>query len=330
MGGMLVQLGCSGFKQEQQEVVVPYPTNAPRESFRTTMPMYDIAPPDILVIDVLNAIPKAPYRLREMDVLNVQSPGDGMFQEQINKQVMVESGGFVNLGAPYGQIRIAGGTIQEAEQVIRNETGLESLSVTLSLFTGRQQISGEHIVGPDGTITLGSYGSVYVTGMTVEQARNTITAHLEKELESPEVSVSVYAYNSKYFYVIIQGTAPGDRSIRMPITGNETILDAVSQIEGFSPISSKRIWIARPGREGGVPQILPVDWDAVCQRADPRTNYQLMPNDRLFVAEDKWYAATADIDKRISPVERVFGFMTLGTSLGRNITFFGRPNSSYW
>ncbi|MDO4558883.1 MAG: polysaccharide biosynthesis/export family protein, partial [Planctomycetia bacterium] len=182
----------------------------------------------------------------------------------------------------------------------------------------------------DGTITLGSYGSVYVTGMTVEEARNTITAFLEKELESPEVSVSVYAYNSKYYYVVIQGTGIGDRCIRMPITGNETVLDAMAQIEGLSPTSSKRIWIARPAEDGALPQMLQVDWDAVCQRADPRTNYQLMPNDRLFVAEDKWYAVSAQMDKVIAPIERMFGFMMLGSSTGRSIVFFKRNTYNNW
>ena len=326
LGSVLVLSGCSGFKKEQQEVVVPYPTNAPRESHKTTLPAYDIAPPDILVVEVLNAIPKAPYRLREMDVLNVQVQPDMFGEGGMSRQVMIESGGFINLGAPYGQVNVAMRTIQEAEQLVREATQQETATVTLAMFTGRQQIAGEHMVNPDGTITLGSYGSVYVTGMTVEEARNTITSFLEKELESPEVSVSVFAYNSKYYYVVIQGTGSGDRCVKMPVTGNETVLDAISQMEGLSPTSSKRIWIARPVPDGACPQMLPVDWDAVCQRADPRTNYQLMPNDRLFVAEDKWYSVGSQIDKMLSPVERVLGFTMVGTSSARSITFFKRNN----
>ncbi len=37
-------------------------------------------------------------------------------------------------------------------------------------------------------------------------------------------------------------------------------------------------------------QILPVDWKAITAQAATETNYQLMPGDRVFVAEDKMVA----------------------------------------
>ena len=46
----------------------------------------------------------------------------------------------------------------------------------------------------DGTIGLGVYGSVYVTGMTLEQARLAIEMHLSQSLLEPEISLDVYAY----------------------------------------------------------------------------------------------------------------------------------------
>ena len=63
-------------------------------------------------------------------------------------------------------------------------------------------ITGPHMVGPDGTVTLGSYGSVRVVGMTIAQTKSAIEKHLEQFLEEPEVSVDVIAYNSKVYYVV--------------------------------------------------------------------------------------------------------------------------------
>ena len=68
----------------------------------------------------------------------------------------------------------------------------------------------------------------------------------------------MFAYNSKVYYVITEGAGFGDNVRRLPITGNETVLDAISQVQGFSRLSSKNIWIARPS-PAGCDQILPVD-----------------------------------------------------------------------
>ena len=74
------------------------------------------------------------------------------------------------------------------------------------------------------------------------------------------------AYNSKVYYVITQGAGLGDNVRRLPITGNETVLDAISQVNGLSQVSSKKIWIARPApHDFGCQQILPIEWDAITQ-----------------------------------------------------------------
>jgi hypothetical protein len=59
---------------------------------------------------------------------------------------------------------------------------------------------------------------------------------------------------------------------------------------------------------------MPVDWIAVSQRGDATTNYQLMPGDRVYVAEDKLVTTDNFLGKLISPIERVFGIALLGNS----------------
>jgi protein involved in polysaccharide export with SLBB domain len=140
-----------------------------------------------------------------------------------------------------------------------------------------------------------------------------IEQKLSEYLDQPKVSVDVLIYNSKFFYVITEGAGFGDGVLRIPITGNETVLDAISQLGGLQQSSSKRIWISRPApKDSGCDQILPVDWQGITKGAATGTNYQLLPGDRIFVAEDRMLALSSFVNKVINPVERVFGFSLLG------------------
>jgi hypothetical protein len=122
----------------------------------------------------------------------------------------------------------------------------------------------------------------------------------------------VFAYNSKVFYIVTEGANLGDGVYRFPITGNETVLDAVSNIGGLNEVASKRMWIARPAPDCTLPLILPVDWKHLTARGDSATNYQLLPGDRLFIAEDKFVAFDNGLAKMLAPIERAMGFTLLG------------------
>ena len=180
------------------------------------------------------------------------------------------------------------------------------------------------MVGPDGRINLSTYGSVYIAGLTLDQARLTIEKHLSTYLENPQVAVDVFAYNSKTYYVITQGAGQGDDVSEFPITGNETVLDAIAQLGGLSQLSSTRIFIARPAPNGvGCEQILPVNWMEISRGGSTATNYQLMPRDRLYIAEDPFVKFNSMVFKYTQPFERLFGFTSLGTATINQIKRFG-------
>jgi protein involved in polysaccharide export with SLBB domain len=187
-----------------------------------------------------------------------------------------------------------------------------------------QPIRGQHLVRPDGTIGMGIYGSVYVAGMTLEQAQAAIVAQVStrvQRLDARDLYVDVLAYNSKVYYVITDGGGYGEQVLRFPITGNETVLDAISQIAGLPAVASKKqIWLARP-----VPgdchqhQILPVDWLAITQGAVTATNYQILPGDRVYVMADRWITFDSRVAKVLSPFTRMLGFTLLGAETVQTI-----------
>jgi len=307
----------------------PPPPDIPKELAKVALPVYTVEPPDILVVEAINIVPKQPYQLRSGDLISVFVPP---IQTEPNDPISgpfpIQPGGVVNLGPNYGTIRVAGMQIEQAQAAIQEyltnpENGrLKEASVSVSLveMSGKQQIAGQHLVGPDGSITLGSYGSVPVVGLTLAQTKQIIEQHLRNFLEDPEVSVDVFAYNSKVYYVITEGAGTGDGVTRFPITGNETVLDAMANINGTTEVSSKRIWIARPTPDGISEQILPVDWRGVSAMGTAGTNYQIMPGDRIFVAEDNLVAYDTHLAKVLAPMERAAGFILLQTGLATRLS----------
>ncbi len=174
----------------------------------------------------------------------------------------------------------------------------------LEALPGRP-ISGERLVRPDGRISLGFYGEVYVAGLTIMEAKATIVEHLRKylnertlglkgdegpaEIDGPlpmnllrdtdRVFVDVTAYNSKVYYVQGAVAVPG----RLPITGHETVLDALNNVGGLAPDANHQgVVLYRPQPDGTLKK-MPIEVDSITIGDDPSTNYQLRPGDRLVV-----------------------------------------------
>ena len=328
--------GCTAFMEPRNPIPVTAPeapptSPVPRELEKVTLPRYRIEPPDILLVEGVKLVPKSPHRIETFDVLLIRVIG--AFPEQpIDNSYNVDADGTVNLGPTYGRISVVGQTIEEAEDEIRAQLSKlhtdVDVSVSLLSSMGAQAITGQHLVAMDGYVTLGTYGSVYVTGMTLEEARAAIELKLTERLDDPEVFVDVLAYNSKVYYIITQGAGLGDDVTRQPITGNETVIDAVAALGGISQVSSTRMWIARPAPNGvGCEQILPIEWNDIAQGASTATNYQLMPGDRLFIAQDRLTNFNTVVNKILNPFERMFGFISLGTSMANRIVRFGLANT---
>ena len=309
-------------------------TRVPIELDKVSQPPYVIEPPDILFIDILRVAPKSPYRLGPLDQIQLQVAGTFTDQPILGLFTLTPEG-TVNLGYSYGVVKVGGLTLEETELAIRRHLGNKALknplvAVTLIQFRGLQQTRGEHLVRPDGTIGLGIYGSVYVTGMTLGQAKCAIEQFLSQFLYDPQISIDVYSYNSKVYYVIIDGGGYGELVYTFPSMGNETVLDAIGKINGSPPVSSKkRIWVARPAPAcSECDQILPVNWRAITQGGSTLTNYQIFPGDRIYVQADCLIWFDNALAKIIAPIERLFGVTLLGAETVYTIKNNGNSSGS--
>jgi polysaccharide biosynthesis/export protein len=225
----------------------------------------------------------------------------------------------------------------------------------LEALPGRP-ISGERLVRPDGKVSLGFYGDVYVAGLTIPEAKEKIILHLRKYLtdqalglieediynqqpktengkpkmvdpkDSNTVFLDVTAYNSKNYYVLGDVLITG----KIPITGADTVLDALNYAGGLMPTAApQNIRLVRPAPLGACcEQVLPVNLAAITSGGDPTTNYQLMPNDRLIVYRDPIVRLTVFIDRLAAPFQTVLGTTLQSAFTIRGVKFASLPVTS--
>ncbi len=243
----------------------------------------------------------------------------------------------------------------------------------LEALPGRP-ITGERLVRPDGTITLGFYGDVYIRGLTIAQAKTKIILHLRTYLsderlgligttlpdeievpmeekadatkeavlpvrpqgvsdrrvspvslvrhqkrqqgdtrknqaaqamqeaqvdeaptrvddrplnpiapqDSDRLLVDVSSFNSLVYYVLGDVDSPG----RYPWTGGETILDALQHCGGLAPDAEvDSVKLVRPASGETPARAYEVDLKAIQDEGNAKANLQLFPGDRLIVRQ---------------------------------------------
>src|SRR5205814_319112 len=180
--------------------------------------------------------PLPPYHLQPLDSLAVQFPAKPLPEKDVETLdkagltlsgvVRIEPEGTIRLGLKYGTVKVAGLTVAEAREAILKRIEPEvkkslieqgDILVELAEYRGLQQVRGDHLVRPDGTVGLGTYGEVHVAGMTLLEAKAAIEAHLSQFMQNPEISLDVTGYNSKVYFVVFDQGGFGMQIIRLPI-----------------------------------------------------------------------------------------------------------------
>jgi polysaccharide export outer membrane protein len=294
------------------------PPDVPREGRTTSIAEYEINSPDVVAIDLIRAVPLPPYKIKPQDLFFIQVSGTPA-EDPIKGLFRVEPEGRVRLGPAYGSVEIAGLTLEEAardiERFLKKSLKDPRVSVSLEEIGGIQLVRGEHLVRPDGTVNLGKYGRVSIARMTQEMAKAAIEKHLSQFFLNPEIALDITGFNSSVYYVIFDGGGSAEQVVRFPYFGRETVLDAIAQVNGLPAQASKnRAWLARPDEDESGDTVLPIDWRGITMRGQTRTNYQIQPGDRIYVAADPLVKANDYLTKVLAPVERVLGVTLLGNS----------------
>lgn len=147
---------------------------------------------------------------------------------------------------------------------------------------GEEDMSREVRVSQNGTITYPLIGSVAVGGLSTSQAEAAIAAKLGDYLRGAQVTVFIKEYGNKKVFVFGHVNKPG--AIEIPTETKLTVLEAISQAGGFSPLAAPdRTRVVR--MLNGVSQSFTIEVSAITKKGEKDKDISLEPNDIVFIPE---------------------------------------------
>jgi polysaccharide export outer membrane protein len=154
--------------------------------------------------------------------------------------------------------------------------------LNLSVFYGSHSFTAAYALDSSGEISVQYIGNVEAGGKTVDVVRDEIQKRLaDGYLNDPIVSLTVAEINSLTISVsgMVLKTGP------MKFTPGMTVVDAIAQSGGFTPMARKNM-VKVTRVIDGVKQTykLPVEMMAEGERP----SFQMMPGDEVFVPERPW------------------------------------------
>ncbi len=139
---------------------------------------------------------------------------------------------------------------------------------------------GDQKIQVDGSVDLGKFGRIRVTGMSIEEIEQAVENQIAIYGEREPINVQLIESNAAVVYVIGEVGSPAAYSI----DGHEHVLDAILQAGGLtSKASPCDIVLVRPTAPKDCRVVLPVCYRQITQLGDVTTNYPLQPGDRIVV-----------------------------------------------
>lgn len=158
-------------------------------------------------------------------------------------------------------------------------SGADLLQVTVF---GEKDLDRQVRVSQNGTITFPLVGSILVGGLTTAEAERELAKGLSAYVRSPQLTVFIKEYGNKKVFVFGQVAKPG--AVELPTETNLTVLEAVSQVGGFTPIASAdRTRVIR--QVDGKSQSFVIEVSAITKRGEKSKDLALEPNDIVFVPQ---------------------------------------------
>ncbi|MFO1413343.1 MAG: polysaccharide biosynthesis/export family protein [Burkholderiales bacterium] len=144
---------------------------------------------------------------------------------------------------------------------------------------GRPEVSGKHVVGPDGVITVPLVGDVAVSDLTREAAVAAVDARLRQYFSQPRATLAVEEYTSNQVTVLGRVERAGMQKFAHPPTLAEVLANA-----GALPILDKQATLTRAAIMRGRQKLIWVDVKALLN-GDPAYNIRMKKGDIVFIPD---------------------------------------------
>lgn len=144
---------------------------------------------------------------------------------------------------------------------------------------GRPEVSGKHVVGPDGTITVPLVGDVIVGDLTREAAVQTLSGRLRVYFSQPHATLAVEDYTSNQVTVLGRVERAGPQKFSHTPTLAEVLANA-----GAMPTIDKQATLTRCAIMRGREKMIWVDLKALLN-GDPAYNLRMKKGDIVFIPD---------------------------------------------
>jgi len=181
---------------------------------------------------------------------------------------------------------------------------------------GSPDLALETRVSDSGSITFPLIGQVALGGLTVPAAEKKIGSALESGgyVKRAQVNILVTQIQSQQVSVLGQVNRPG----RYPVDGKRSLMDMLAQAGGIGPEGGDSVTLIRT-RDGKTTREV-IDVLQMVQAADFGRDYQLQPNDIIFVERAPRFYIYGEV-QHPGPVRLERGMTVLqGLSAGGGLT----------
>ncbi len=144
----------------------------------------------------------------------------------------------------------------------------------------RARISGEHLVGPYGNITLPMLGVFKIGGLSRETSASKITELYQIYYNEPITTVDIIKYMNNRVYVLGRVSNPG----LVHFNNEGTLLEALAMAGGL-PAAEKSVFLSKCYIIRGKNQIIWIDLLQLLQNVNTKLNIKLANNDIIYIPE---------------------------------------------
>lgn len=212
---------------------------------------------------------------------------------------------------------LANPEVKKSEYLIGNGDLIEIKVV------GQTEMSGKYRVGESGKINLPYIGEIEAAGLSEKMLAAALQERLLKYLRSPEVSITVAEYNSKFVTIIGAVKTPGRYALQKSVR----LFDIIGMAGGMSERAGMSVNLIRyskerskeDGEEKEVVEIRAID---LKELFDGRTelNYNIMAGDLINVPDADTIYVTGSVNKPGSYIPRAPITLTQAIALAGGMT----------
>jgi len=150
--------------------------------------------------------------------------------------------------------------------------------VRLDVF-GRTEISGQHVIGPDGVISVPIIGDVFLKDMTRDEAQRTLDQRVRDYFTEPHLTLAVQEYASNQITVL----GRVERAGQQKFAGRPTLAEVLANA-GALPILDKQATLTRCAIIRGHNKLIWVDLKALLN-GDLAYNIRMKKGDIVFIPD---------------------------------------------